>query len=194
MVSGHLLLIDNYDSFTHTIADYLRVENQEVLVKSRDAIREQDLTAAKGIVLSPGPGNPATMPDLLSILKNIPESRPVLGICLGFQALGVLEGLELRSGAPVHGKISEVFQSGSPSWLLNSVPSQFSVVRYHSLYFTECPAGWEPILWTGNKILMAMERKDRVWAAVQYHPEAFLSEHGRKIFQNWLEKAGFSRG
>jgi anthranilate synthase component 2 len=191
MKEGNILLIDNFDSFTFTIADYLQVAHQNVRVLPRTRVDHNELEEADGIVLSPGPGNPGQMTDLLNLIKQMPASKPVLGICLGFQALGILSGASLTSGLPVHGKIATVIRQKSTSWLLENLPESFSVVRYHSLRFNHCPAGWDPVLSTEDGILMAMEKEDRPWAGVQFHPEAYLTEHGMTLIQNWLKKAGF---
>lgn len=189
-MGGGILLVDNFDSFTFTIADYLRKARQQVKVISRDKVTRMDVQVADGIVLSPGPGNPSFMPGLHQLIQQIPASKPMLGICLGFQALGVVCGSSLSSGAPMHGKRAKVNRSTTSSWLLENLPDSFQVVRYHSLYFTKCPPGWKAVLWTDDGILMAMEREDRAWAGVQYHPEAYLSEHGQTTFENWLKKGG----
>jgi anthranilate synthase component 2 len=190
-----LLLIDYYDSFTYNIADYLRRCGAEVDVCEANSVDSPAFAAYDGLVFSPGPGNPVHMPDLRRLMSDAIGFRPVLGICLGFQAMGLHFGGHLRRGHPCHGKQSVVCRiPGTPSWLLQDIPDCFTVVRYHSLVIGGPLSGAHVTLSAGEGEPMALEHPDLPVAGVQYHPEAWLSAYGLPLFHNWLRKARENRG
>lgn len=185
-----ILLIDFQDSFTWNIADYLARCGAVVTVRDSREVVPGDWDLYQGLVFSPGPGNPSRMPHLQALLAAAIEQKPVLGICLGFQALGYHYGARLEKGKPVHGKSSDLVRAKHlPSWLLEGVPDTFSVVRYHSLVVRGAAGPLRPTLHTREGEIMALEHPHLPLAGVQYHPEAWLSEWGLELFQNWLRRA-----
>jgi len=181
----NLLLVDNQDSFTFNIRDYLARLGARVQVLDRDSVSLGHIENSDGVVFSPGPGNPAGMTQLLNLIGQAVARKPVLGICLGHQALAYYFGAEIRQANPMHGKISKVHKVNESS-LLNQIPDSFSVVRYHSLYVDSIPDDLIPILQTEDSILMAFEHRIFPVFGIQFHPEAHLSEFGLDILRNWL--------
>jgi anthranilate synthase component II len=180
-----ILLVDNFDSFTFNIEDYLKQQGANVTVLNRSEIRIADYEMYDGIVFSPGPGNPANLPDLCMLVENAVISKPTFGICLGFQAIAFSLGAQIVKGIPRHGKLSKVFkvQDGK---LLTGLPDQFDVVRYHSLFVKDLLPPLKILLETENKEIMAFEHSNLPVCGVQFHPEAYLSEGGLTFFRNWL--------
>jgi anthranilate synthase/aminodeoxychorismate synthase-like glutamine amidotransferase len=186
-----LLLLDNFDSFTHTLADYLRQLGAEVLVRRNDVpLAELRQLHFDGVVLSPGPGTPAAAGTLLAVIAEYHQRLPLLGVCLGQQALGEFFGAQLRRAArPMHGKVSEIELLGDDPWLAG-LPRQQSVTRYHSLVLatSTLPAALTPLAVTADaeRELMALRHATLPLYGVQFHPEALLTTHGRQWLQNWL--------
>jgi anthranilate synthase component 2 len=185
-----LLLLDNFDSFTFTLADYLRQLGAKVLVYRNDtplAIIQQ--LAFDGIVLSPGPGTPAQAGVMLAVIQAYHQHLPMLGVCLGHQALGEFFGATLvRASRPMHGKVSEIACVGN-SPLFEEVPPMFAVTRYHSLVLQQpLPASLVALAHTTGPTpeLMAFSHRILPLWGVQFHPEALLTEHGQAILGNWL--------
>jgi len=180
-----ILLVDNFDSFTFNVKDYLEQCGALVTVKSRPDVRISDYQMYDGIVFSPGPGNPVNMPDLCFLVESSLVSKPTFGICLGFQAIAYCSGAKIRKGNPWHGKLSRVHkvQEGG---LLKGLPNYFDVVRYHSLVVGDLVSPLKVLLETENKEIMAFEHFSLPVCGVQFHPEAHLSENGLTILRNWL--------
>lgn len=180
-----ILLVDNFDSFTFNVKDYLEQCGVSVTVTARPEVKIADYELYDGVVFSPGPGNPATMPELCELVRSAIISKPTLGICLGFQAIAFCLGSTIRKGIPHHGKLSEVrkIQDGT---FINSLPDRFEVVRYHSLVVSDLVPPLKILLETDDQEIMAFEHFSRPVCGVQFHPEAYLSEHGLTFFQNWL--------
>jgi len=181
----NLLLVDNQDSFTYNIRDYLSRLGAQVQVLDRDSVSIQHIEESDGVVFSPGPGNPERLTSLLDLIGQAVARKPVLGICLGHQALAYYFGAEIRQANPMHGKISKVHKVNDSS-LLNQIPDSFSVVRYHSLYVDSIPDDLIPILQTEDSILMAFQHQNLPVFGIQFHPEAHLSEFGLDMLRNWL--------
>jgi anthranilate synthase/aminodeoxychorismate synthase-like glutamine amidotransferase len=185
-----LLLLDNFDSFTFTLADYLRQLGAEVLVRRNDVpLAELRQLNVAGIVLSPGPGTPAQAGMMPALIQEYYQHKPMLGVCLGYQALGEFFGATLaRAGRPMHGKVADI--SCEPdSLLFEGLPSTFPVTRYHSLVLTEpLPSGLVPLARTTGPVaeLMALRHRTLPLYGVQFHPEALLTAHGLAILANWL--------
>lgn len=180
-----ILLVDNFDSFTFNVKDYLEQCGAIVTVAPRPDVKITDYQLYDGIVFSPGPGNPATMPDLCALVQNAIISKPTFGICLGFQAIAFCLGAGIRKGIPHHGKLSVVMKVLDGK-LITGLPGQFEVVRYHSLVVTDLVSPLKVLLETEEKEIMAFEHFSLPVCGVQFHPEAHLSENGLTIFQNWL--------
>ena len=186
-----LLLLDNFDSFTYTLADYLHQLGAEVVVRRNDVslaeLRQFDL---QGIVLSPGPGSPATAGNLLAVLQAYHQRLPMLGVCLGQQALGEFFGGRLRRAVrPMHGKVSEIELLGDDPWL-TGLPRRQPVTRYHSLALetSTLPPSLLPLAHTADpdRELMALRHAKLPLYGVQFHPEALLTTYGLAWLRNWM--------
>ena len=185
-----LLLLDNFDSFTFTLADYLRQAGAEVVVRRNDApLAELEALSPEGIVLSPGPGTPATAGVMPAVIQAFHRRLPMLGVCLGHQALGEFFGATVgRAARPVHGKVSEMrCDTGEP--LFAGLPALQPVTRYHSLIVQEpLPPALLGLARTTGPVpeLMALRHRTLPLYGVQFHPEALLTPHGLAMLANWL--------
>ncbi|OEK06824.1 anthranilate synthase component II [Roseivirga misakiensis] len=182
-----ILLIDNYDSFTYNLVDYFNQLGIEVKVMrnnvSLDQLNPDDFS---GIVLSPGPEKPSDAGNLLPIIAQFLGRLPMIGICLGHQAIAQHLGAKLeKAKRPMHGKISQI--EASDSHMYDGLPLTFNVVRYHSLIVAELPKILTPTAKTSTGELMSFEGSEdlKVWG-IQFHPEAFLTEYGLEILKNWV--------
>lgn len=186
-----ILLLDSFDSFTHTLADYLRQLGAEVLVRRNDApLAELRVLDCAGVVLSPGPGTPAAAGSLLAVIAEYHQRLPMLGVCLGQQALGEFFGATLRRAArPMHGKVADIELLGPDPWLTGLPPRQ-AVTRYHSLVLeaSTLPAALRPLAVSADahRELMALRHATLPLYGVQFHPEALLTTHGQRWLANWL--------
>jgi len=141
----------------------------------------------EGLILSPGPGIPRHSGHLMEVLDYYHDKLPILGICLGHQAIGEYFGATLVKGArPVHGKVSEVRQVHDHP-ILSGLPSSFNVTRYHSLELTNLPSTLEVLLAASQGEIMAMAHKELPVFGVQYHPEAHLTQYGLDLLRNWVK-------
>lgn len=141
----------------------------------------------EGLILSPGPGVPGDSGNLMEVLRYYHDKLPILGICLGHQAIGEYFGANLVKGAqPVHGKISEVVQV-NPHPILEGLPPVFNVTRYHSLELINLPSTLATLLTTSPGEVMALAHKLLPIVGVQYHPEAHLTEYGLELVRNWVK-------
>ena len=186
-----ILLIDNYDSFVFNVAQYLgELTDEEV-----HTVRNDQLTLAEirtlnpsRIVLSPGPKHPKDSGICLEILKEITDI-PILGICLGHQAFGLVHGATVkRLEIPLHGKTSVLTVSEPQSVLFKGLPQQFSVMRYHSLYVDKDTLPQELIITalSDDGVIMALQHKTKPIHSIQFHPESFFTEYGKNILKNFL--------
>lgn len=183
-----LLIIDNYDSFTFNLVDYFEQLGEEcVVVKNDTSIADIPDLDFKALVLSPGPGKPDEAGYLLDYVKHFKNKLPILGICLGHQAIAQHFGYEVHKAIkPMHGKISNVF-SVSSDRIFDKLPSIWQVVRYHSLVVS-CAGEGELIALaeTAEGENMMLKHKGLAIYGIQYHPEAALTQHGLLILENWL--------
>lgn len=185
-----LLLLDNFDSFTHTLADYLRQLGAEVLVR-RNNVPLPELLAlpVTGAVLSPGPGRPAEAGVMPAFIQAAHQRLPMLGVCLGHQALGEFFGARLvRATRPMHGKVADVLCDPRDP-LFAGLPARFAVTRYHSLLLAnDLPAPLCALAHSTDEAheLMALRHRRLPLWGVQYHPEALLTAHGQAVLGNWL--------
>ena len=186
-----ILLIDNYDSFVFNVEQYLReLTNEEVKTVRNDAITLEEIKILNPsrIVLSPGPKHPKDSGICLEILKNI-ENTPILGICLGHQAFGlVFNGKIEKLEIPLHGKTSEITVTDKNSILFKDMPEKFNVMRYHSLYVSEenLPEELTVTAKSDDGIIMALEHKTKDIYGIQFHPESFFTEYGKNIIKNFI--------
>jgi para-aminobenzoate synthetase len=183
------LLIDNYDSFTYNLFQLLaEVNGEEPLVVRNDEASWSDLSklAFDNIVISPGPGRPDRAADFgvcADVIRN--THAPLLGVCLGHQGLGALQGAAIvPAPEPVHGRLSAILHDDSP--LFAGIPREFQAVRYHSLCVEQpLPPELHGIAWTSDGVLMAVEHHERPLWGVQFHPESVCAEHGRRLLENF---------
>ncbi|WP_411817150.1 anthranilate synthase component II [Hyphococcus sp. DH-69] len=184
-----ILVVDNYDSFVHNLARYIRETGQETITVRNDSVNVAECIAMAptGIVLSPGPKRPSDAKLCLALLSAIAPTTPLLGVCLGQQCLvEYFGGRTERALRPLHGEASEIHHNGTG--LFNEIPSPMMAGRYHSLV-SVLPAqeiGLEVTAKSSEGEIMAVEHKERPWVGVQFHPESLLSPHGRKIIENFV--------
>ncbi|HVF61032.1 MAG TPA: aminodeoxychorismate/anthranilate synthase component II [Thermoanaerobaculia bacterium] len=184
-----ILIVDNYDSFTYNLVQLLAGAGAEIEVVRNDAATADELLARapEGIVLSPGPGRPEEAGVCLDLLGRRPR-LPVLGVCLGHQAMGVAFGAVVeRAPRLMHGKTSPVLHDGRG--LFAGLPNPFDATRYHSLEVKPetLPAELEPVAWTEERTLMAMCHRELPWWGVQFHPESVLTGAGPLLLRNFLD-------
>jgi len=195
-MSTRLLLIDNYDSFTYNLFQYLAELGAEVDVRRNDKVTldEIERLAPDGIVLSPGPGRPEDAGVCIGTVERFAGRIPILGVCLGHQAIAQAYGATIV-GAPelLHGKTSEIQHGGSG--LYAGMPSPFRAVRYHSLVAD--PATVPDCLVVDSKtddgIVMGLHHRDLEVYGVQFHPESILTDGGKTLLQNFLDVAAGAR-
>jgi len=183
-----LLVVDNFDSFTYMLVDYLRQAGAACRVVRNDKPMEQFIgERVDGVVLSPGPGTPRQAGRLMDVIAHYHRRVPMLGVCLGHQALGEFFGARLVSAnRPMHGKVSAI-QVLSADGLLCNLPAAFEVTRYHSLLLTDLPATLIGTAATDSNELMAMRHRTLPLWGVQFHPEAALTQHGLQLLTNWVD-------
>jgi anthranilate synthase component 2 len=189
------LLIDNYDSFTYNLWHYLGELGAEVTVRRNDALTAAEALALgpQGIVLSPGPSDPARAGICLELVRRA-EGVPILGVCLGHQAIGeALGGKVIRAPQPMHGKLSPIHHTGTG--LFAGLPSPFNATRYHSLIVERAslPGALAVTAWTEDGLAMGLSHRERPVMGVQFHPESIASEHGHAILGNFLALAQGAR-
>jgi anthranilate synthase/aminodeoxychorismate synthase-like glutamine amidotransferase len=188
-----LLLIDNYDSFTYNLVHFLGDLGARCAVHRNDQITVEAAIALKpdGIVLSPGPCTPNEAGICMDLIKAAAKEQvPLLGVCLGHQAIGqVFGGKVVRAPKPMHGKLSGIEHKGQS--VFEDVPSPFEATRYHSLIVdrTGLPRDLEITAESGD-IIMGLRHKSLPIHGVQFHPESIASQHGHKILDNFLKIAG----
>lgn len=186
-----ILMIDNYDSFTYNLYQSLAKAGAEVEVVRNDAITVDEALAlgANGVLLSPGPGRPSDAGICLDLLAALPASLPLLGICLGHQALIESLGGQLEiDPIPVHGKSAQIIHEEGCA-LFKGFPSPFQAGRYHSIRAVRdaLPACLEETAWTDDGIVMAVKHRVHPWAGVQFHPESILTPIGDELMRRFAE-------
>ena len=187
-----VVLIDNYDSFTFNLVHYLGGLGADVAVHRNDKVAVKDVLAGKpdAIVLSPGPCTPNEAGVCLELIEKAAPSIPILGVCLGHQAIGqAFGGAVVRAPSPVHGKLSEVRHQGAG--VFRGINGPFKATRYHSLVVerNSMPEALTVTAETDDKLVMGLAHKTLPVHGVQFHPESIASEHGHLILKNFLELA-----
>jgi anthranilate synthase component 2 len=187
-----LVLIDNYDSFTFNLVHYLGGLGADVVVHRNDKIAVEDVLAAgpDAIVLSPGPCTPNEAGICLELIEKASPDVPILGVCLGHQAIGQAFGGDVvRAPSPVHGKLSEVRHQGAG--VFRGINGPFRATRYHSLVVARdtMPDVFAVTAETEDRLIMGLAHKTLPVHGVQFHPESIASEHGHRILKNFLELA-----
>lgn len=185
-----ILLIDNYDSFTYNLYQYLLELGKQVRVVKNDQITVAEVCEInpESIVISPGPGTPDDAGISLAVIRKFAGKIPILGICFGHQAIVQAFGGEIiRAPEPVHGKTSII--TNDQEGVFTSLSARFSVTRYHSLIATESHFPNELIITakTEDDLIMAVRHRKFLIEGVQFHPEAILSEHGHEILENFVK-------
>ena len=187
-----ILMIDNYDSFVFNVEQYLKeMTDDEVITVRNDAITIDDIKKMNPskIIFSPGPKHPKDSGICLEILNNTDElgNIPILGICLGHQAIGMNFGGEIkRLENPLHGKTSEITVLSENSVLFKNLPKNFKVMRYHSLYVDDLPENLEVTAKSEEGVAMAVEHKSKNIFGIQFHPESIFTEYGKNMIRNFL--------
>ena len=187
-----ILLLDNYDSFTYNLYQYLSELGAEVVVKRNDEIGVGDVAALapERIVISPGPCTPNEAGVSTAIIDRFAPAVPTLGVCLGHQCIGQAFGGRVVRGEPVHGKTSAINHDGRPPF--QGLPGPFQATRYHSLVVesSSIPDGLEVSAWTAAGTVMGLRHRERPCFGVQFHPESVLTPDGRQLLRNFLDLAG----
>ena len=188
-----ILVIDNYDSFTFNLVQYLGELGASMQVRRNDelSVSEIEAMAPERIVISPGPCTPAEAGVSVDVSRRMGPTTPILGVCLGHQSIGAAYGGDVvRADRVMHGKTSPVRHTGEG--IFSGVPTPFTVARYHSLVIepTTLPDELEAVAWTDElgyeqEIQAVRHREHPVWG-VQFHPESIASEHGRELLRNFL--------
>ena len=184
-----ILLIDNYDSFTFNLYHFLGEVGAQCEVWRNDKISVADAlaTTPEAIVLSPGPCTPNEAGICLDLIAAAAGKVPILGVCLGHQAIGqAFGGNVVRAPAPMHGKVSRIFHAATD--ILEGLPSPFTATRYHSLIVDRAslPETLTPTAWTEDGLVMAMRHRTLPVFGVQFHPESIASQHGHELLANFL--------
>jgi anthranilate synthase/aminodeoxychorismate synthase-like glutamine amidotransferase len=181
-----ILLLDNFDSFTYNLVDYFHQLGVQVQVERNDRpLAEIVRQPYSGVVLSPGPEVPSKAGNLMEVLGHYAPTHPVLGICLGHQAIGAYFGAQLvKAEKPMHGKISDI--EVEPKGLFQGLPARFKVVRYHSWLIRDLPDSLQATAYTPQGELMALRHRTLPIAGVQFHPEAVLTQYGLEMLENWI--------
>ncbi|GAB3219777.1 anthranilate synthase component II [Spirosoma arcticum] len=182
-----LLIVDNFDSFTYMLVDYLRQAGAVCrVVRNNEPMAQFIDEPVDGVVLSPGPGTPRQAGRLLNVIAHYHRRVPMLGVCLGHQALGEFFGASLVSAVcPMHGKVSTI-RTVTDDALLRNLPATFAVTRYHSLLLTNLPADLISTAVTETDEVMAMRHQTLPLWGVQFHPEAALTRNGLQLLTNWV--------
>jgi anthranilate synthase component 2 len=184
-----LLMIDNYDSFTYNLVQYLGELGAEVAVHRNDALTLDEIRklAPERIVISPGPGEPKNAGISEDIIREFGAGIPILGVCLGHQAIGeVFGGTVERAPELMHGKVSPIIHDDSV--IFNNLPQGFKATRYHSLVVRRdnLPADLKVTAWTANNLIMGLQHHKYPIYGVQFHPESILTEGGKQLLTNFL--------
>jgi anthranilate synthase/aminodeoxychorismate synthase-like glutamine amidotransferase len=185
-----ILILDNYDSFTYNLVQYIGSINPQLEVHRNDKITLEEIRELQPdrIVISPGPGIPEDAGLSIDIVKEFGKKIPVFGICLGHQAITVAFGGRVaRANEIVHGKTSDISHSGSI--IFKDIPNTFEATRYHSLVAMEddFPEDLTITAKSKNGLIMALEHREYPIFGVQFHPESIVTEHGLKMVENFLE-------
>lgn len=183
-----IVVIDNYDSFTYNLAQYLGELVREVRVYRNDALTPEELLALhpSHIIISPGPGGPSSAGISKQVIQSLGPHVPILGVCLGHQCIGEAYGSRvMRAERLMHGKTSAIYHYNDALFL--GVPSPFEATRYHSLIVSEpLPPELKVTAFTTSNEIMGLQHRQYPVFGVQFHPESILTQHGKQILRNFL--------
>ncbi|ASS76042.1 aminodeoxychorismate/anthranilate synthase component II [Tumebacillus algifaecis] len=188
-----ILMIDNYDSFVYNLVQYLGEMGHELVIRRNDSITVQEIADLnpRVIVISPGPCSPNEAGVSLEVIRTFAGKIPLLGVCLGHQSIAqAFGGKVVRAERLMHGKTSRIEHDGRT--IFADLPSPLTVCRYHSLLVEResLPDCFEISAWTEAGEIMAIRHKELAVEGVQFHPEAILTEHGKEMLRNFLERQG----
>ena len=188
-----MLLIDNYDSFTYNLFQYLSELDEEVVVVRNDkvTIEEIDRIKPQGIVISPGPSTPLRAGISNDVIRHFGPNLPILGVCLGHQCVGYSYGAVIGQAREImHGKSSLIYHNNQG--VLTGLPNPFSAIRYHSLVVQRegLPDCLEVTAWTDDGTIMGLRHRQYPVEGVQFHPESFMTEVGKDLLKNFLRQGG----
>ena len=191
-----ILMIDNYDSFTYNLVQYLGELGEELIVKRNDQITLAGIKRLKlsSIVISPGPGRPADAGISNDLIHTFAGTIPILGVCLGHQCIGEVFGGEVvRAARPMHGKTSRIYHDGRG--VFRALPIPFEATRYHSLIVKRetLPRALAVTAWTSEKEIMGLRHRTLPVYGVQFHPESILTTVGKDLLRNFLALAHRAR-
>jgi anthranilate synthase/aminodeoxychorismate synthase-like glutamine amidotransferase len=185
-----ILLLDNYDSFVHNLARYVRELGEEAAVRRNDAITLDEIAelAPSHILVSPGPCTPSESGISVEVVRRFGLTIPILGVCLGHQCIGAAYGARvIRAGRPMHGKTSRITHDGSG--IFHGLPSPFTATRYHSLVLERATLPAELVVTATSEDgeIMAVRHRSYPVTGTQFHPESILTEHGHTLLRHFLE-------
>ncbi len=191
-----VLLIDNYDSFTYNLYQYI-AEFCEVVVYRNDKITIEDIYKLnpQAIIISPGPSIPENAGISIPVVREFKDKLPILGICLGHQAIAAAFGTKIvRAPVPVHGKVSHIYHSRNP--IFEGTDNPFEATRYHSLVvdIDSLSPSLKVIAWTQDKLIMGIQYEDKPVYGLQFHPESIFTSFGKRIIKNFLKIGGIVNG
>jgi anthranilate synthase/aminodeoxychorismate synthase-like glutamine amidotransferase len=186
-----ILVIDNYDSFTYNLVQLVGKFGQDMVIKRNDGVTENEIESISPdkILLSPGPGRPEDSKMTLTSISNFGTKIPVLGVCLGHQAVGYCFGAKVvKAPHLMHGKTSTINHDNKT--IFRNIPQHFTATRYHSLIIEKesLPEELEISSYTDDGIVMGVRHKKYPIEGIQFHPESILTTEGEKIIKNWLEQ------
>jgi len=193
---GVVAVVDNYDSFTYNLVQYLGELGADTAVYRNDALSAEALAAMRpaAVVISPGPCDPDQAGISLAVVERLGATTPLLGVCLGHQAIGqAYGGRVVRAPQVMHGKVSEIHHDGAG--VLEGLPRPFSATRYHSLVVEResLPACLEVTAWTADGLIMGLRHREHPVEGVQFHPESILTSVGPDLLMNFLGSLGAAR-
>lgn len=185
-----ILMIDNYDSFTFNLVQYLGILGENIKVRRNDKVSLDEIKkmAPSRIVISPGPGRPVDAGMSKDIIRHFYKEIPILGVCLGHQCIGEVFGAEvINSGVVIHGKTSKIYHDGKS--IFTGVENPFEAARYHSLILKKdtIPSSLEVTAHTEDGIIMGVRHRNYKLEGIQFHPESFLTPVGLKILKNFID-------
>jgi anthranilate synthase component II len=186
-----ILMIDNYDSFTYNLVQYLGELDTDTTIWRNDQFKLGDIQTLNpdGIVISPGPCTPYEAGHSIETINQYGQNIPIFGVCLGHQSIGAAYGAKVvRSNKIMHGKTSKIRHDGTA--MFKDLPNELTATRYHSLIVKDTPDELEPIAWVnddGEEVIMAMRHRNYPVWGVQFHPESILTQSGHKMLQNFLD-------
>jgi anthranilate synthase/aminodeoxychorismate synthase-like glutamine amidotransferase len=185
-VTHRIAVIDNYDSFTYNLVQYLAELGAEPVTFRNDAVEVDELAGYDGLVISPGPGTPGQAGISVAAIEALSGTMPILGVCLGHQALGEAFGGQVVRHEPVHGKTTMVEHDGGPPF--QGLADRFEATRYHSLVVARetVPAVLEISAWNGEGLVMGLRHRSHPTYGVQFHPESILTGEGKNLLSNFL--------